>query len=72
MAYGFKPDYPVSKHPAKCPTCGQRLPSDHAMITVDPEKAHKAMGRKGKKGAMDRGVGKRKYSAIEDHVRADM
>lgn len=71
MAHGYSPDYPTSKHPPKCPTCGQRLPSDHVMIAVDPGAMQRAKS-KGKGRVAKRGVSGRQYSKIEDNVRSQM
>lgn len=68
----FKPDYPTNAHPPKCPTCGMRLPSDHAMVGVD-EAAMEHRTRKGKGNrAKGRGPHGRAYSGIEDRVSREM
>lgn len=42
MAEEWKAPYPTGPKP-KCPTCGQHLPGDHEMVTVDHEKMGKAL-----------------------------
>jgi hypothetical protein len=51
------PEYPTGPRP-KCPTCGQTLPSDHALVTVDKKKLSKAVKKAQSEfgGPMQKGI----------------